>query len=259
MLRVEFDRAFTLIELLVVVAIIAILAALLFPALRNAKKQAKRAQCMNNLRQCGVAFYLYAEDSNDFLPVGGSTIANDGKSVMGHNQPMNHGSLYPYLRNNADVLYCTDFTAGPTSDSDYFKDRRQNIRWFHENWTNNFSATWSSYAMPFHSTWTGLPDPPFVPLTAYPHDGYQYIASKLSYNAAPHLNPGGGANYSYRMYFLLMCHQDWQWRIFGTHDGDGSNVLYVDGSVRWVAYPYRKLQAFTCQSVWDEVLQAYSK
>jgi prepilin-type N-terminal cleavage/methylation domain-containing protein len=61
--------AFTLIELLVVVAIISILAALLLPALRQARLQAKGAACMSNARQIGVAMAIYAGDWSGFVPV----------------------------------------------------------------------------------------------------------------------------------------------------------------------------------------------
>ena len=64
------QRGFTLIELLVVVAIIAVLAAMLLPALRNAKDTSKRAACMANLKQIGLGMLMYAEDHNGYPPDG---------------------------------------------------------------------------------------------------------------------------------------------------------------------------------------------
>ncbi len=94
-------RGFTLIELLVVIAIIAILAAILFPVFSRARENAKRAACWSNLRQLGTALHMYAQDYDEFFPIGYTAewkwFCNPKKEFR--------DAIWPYVKNR-ELFYC---------------------------------------------------------------------------------------------------------------------------------------------------------
>ena len=110
------SRGFTLIELLVVIAIIAVLMAILMPALNRAREQGKRAVCLSHLRQLTLAWITYADENDDKLVNGAAGYSNQQLSWGDHRnelawvnavstnwdtqlQGIREGALWPYLKN----------------------------------------------------------------------------------------------------------------------------------------------------------------
>ncbi len=116
------SKGFTLIELLVIIAIIAILASVLFPVFAQAREKARQTSCQSNLRQIGLAVFQYADDNDDMIPPPYSLNVNtqtgtDMRWFTSYSFATGHydftgGFLQPYIKSN-NIRICPDAAQMP--------------------------------------------------------------------------------------------------------------------------------------------------
>jgi len=122
------NQGFTLVGLIIIVAVLAILAAMLLPALASAKRKAKRINCVNNLKQDGLAFRLWEGDNGDKYPMAVSTNKNGTMEYAEDGNAFRHFQVMSNELSTPKILVCPADDRIPAAN--FAKLKNQNVSYF---------------------------------------------------------------------------------------------------------------------------------
>ncbi len=198
------SKGFTLIELLVVIAIIAILAAILFPVFARVREKARQTTCLSNLKQLGLAAYMYSQDYDEWLPYDDLDYDQSGDDSFGDGTW--RGMLVPYCR-NAQIFFCPGSQIAS--------------RAFDGSW-NDYGMN-ASYAINYAHWQPGSHTPPFGQPLAMIEAASSCILLMESSGIHEVANPDGED--------AVAWVPDTAWAL--RHNG-GANYYFVDGHAKWL-------------------------
>lgn len=215
-------RGFTLIELLVVIAIIAILAAILFPVFAQAREAARKASCQSNLKQLGNAIKMYSQDYDSRLVGGGGDTFGSAPGWDGNN-PTKTGSqqwqwvIQPYVKNWAVYKCPSDPRAANANPISYC--------------VNNIALN-DATGLPCGTNESKIQNVADCVMLCEGGNGGSTSSGPTPTTLAVEV----GGDLTLWNAWNRVAHSDpgWNWSDNLPRHGDGNNVLYVDGHVKFM-------------------------